>query len=109
MRSMLTLPASTQADVLDDTLRRAAGYAPTCCTITRCDEALNFGAVLSALMRTQLPVALLSDGPRIPEDLRVARAGQLVARAAELARLGSHRVDEELLAQRYGGEIHAAA
>jgi len=109
MRSMLTLPASTQADVLDDTLRRAAGYAPLCCTITRCDEALNFGAVLSALMRTQLPVALISDGPRIPEDLRVARAGQLVARAAELARLGSYRVDEELLAQRYGGEVHAAA
>jgi flagellar biosynthesis protein FlhF len=109
LRSMLVLPASTQAGVLDDTVRRARVFAPGCCALTRFDEALSLGGVLSTLVRTRLPVALLSDGPRIPEDLRPARGHQLVARAAELARVAQSHADEDLLAQRFGGEINAAA
>jgi flagellar biosynthesis protein FlhF len=109
LRSMLILPASTQAGVLDESVRRARPYAPDCCAVTRCDEAVSLGGVLSTLVRTRLPVALLSDGPRIPDDLRPARAHQLVARAAELARLAHAHADEDLLAQRFGGEVNAAA
>ena len=109
VRSLLTLPASTQGEVLDATLRRAEPFAPACCALTRCDEATSLGAVLSILIRARLPVALLSDGPGVPENLQVARAEDLVALATQLAHRAPGNTDEELLAQRYGGSIHAAA
>lgn len=108
VQCMLLLPASAQSGVLDEMLRRAAPLAASCCAITRCDEAASFGGVLSTLVRGGLPVAYLSDGPRITEDLRPARAQLLVARAVELARAGAAGIDPELLAQHFGGQLHAA-
>jgi flagellar biosynthesis protein FlhF len=109
LRSMLLLPASTQAGALDEVVRRAAPFNPTCCAVTRCDESVSLGGVLSALVRSTLPVAFISDGPRISEDLRTARSHQLVARAAELARESLAHADEDLLARRFGGQVNAAA
>ena len=109
VRSMLLLPASAQGGVLEELLRRADPLGPVCCAITRCDEAVSLGGVLSTLVRSGLPAAWVSDGPRIPDDLCPARAHQLVARAAELVRQSGSSFDSELLAQRYGGKINAAA
>jgi len=109
VQRLLLLPASAQGGVLTEMLRRAAPLAPDCCAITRCDEAATLGGVLSTLVRSGLPVAYLSDGPRIPEDLRPARAQQLVDRAAELAGSAGAGIDPELLAQQFGGQLHAAA
>jgi flagellar biosynthesis protein FlhF len=109
LSSMLLLPASFQAGVLEEAVRRAAPFAPRCCAVTRFDEAVSLGGLLSTVVRSQLPLALVSDGPRIPEDLRAARAHQLVARAAELAREDRAHADEDLLGRRFGGYVHAAA
>jgi len=109
VRRMLLLPASAQSGVLGEMLRRAAPLQAACCAITRCDEAVSLGGVLSTLVRSGLAVAYLSDGPRIPEDLRPARAQLLVARAVELARASGSSLDPELLAQHFGGQLHAAA
>ncbi len=109
VQRMLLLPASAQGGVLGELLRRAAPLAASCCAITRCDEAASLGGVISTLLRSGLAVAYLSDGPRIPEDLRPARAQQLVARAVELARASGASIDPELLAQHFGGQLNAAA
>ncbi len=109
LKSMLVLPASVQAGVLDEVVRRAAPLTPACCAVTRFDEAVSLGGLLSTVVRTALPIAMVSDGPRIPEDLRAARAHQLVARAAELARDARAHADEDLLGRRFGEHIHAAA
>jgi flagellar biosynthesis protein FlhF len=109
LRCLLVLPATMQADVLVETLRRASSCAPHSCVLTHYDEALNLGAALSALIRAQLPLALLGDGSELTDQLRPARATQIIAQAAELARHSAHTADAELLARRYGGEINAAA
>jgi flagellar biosynthesis protein FlhF len=103
------LPASAQAVVLEEGARRLRQLEPAALVLTRLDEAASLGGALSALARTRLPVALLSDGPRIPEDLRPARAHQLVARAVELARESGASADEDLLAHRFGGTRNVAA
>ena len=109
LQCLLALPATTQADVLAETLRRSQACAPQSCVLTHYDEALNLGAALSALIRAQLPLALLGDGSELTDELRPARAAQVIARAAELARQSANTADAELLARRYGGEINAAA
>lgn len=109
LTAMLLLPASVQGGVLGEALRRARPWQPACCALTRLDEAVSLGGLLATLVRGGLPAAWVSDGPAIPEDLCPARAHQLVVRAAELARHSDLEADEDLLAQRFGGEIHDAA
>lgn len=109
MINMLVLPASAQGAVIEDCLNRFRALAPACAVLTRTDEAASLGGALAALIRAQLPVALLGNGPRIPEDLRPARAEQLVALAIEAALQSPVSVDEDLLAQRFGGALNAAA
>jgi flagellar biosynthesis protein FlhF len=106
---MLILPASAQSGVIDAAVTQYTGAVAHCCALTRLDEAVSFGGVLSALARSQLPVAFVCDGPMIPDDLRPARAHQLVARGVELARQAQICADDELLARRYGADVYAAA
>jgi flagellar biosynthesis protein FlhF len=103
------LPASAQAVVLEDCARRLRAFAPASVILTRVDEAASLGGTLSALLRARLPVSLVSEGARIPEDLRPARSHQLIARAVELARESGANADEDLLAHRFGGNQHATA
>jgi flagellar biosynthesis protein FlhF len=109
LHPMLVLPASAQSGVLEDAVGTFGAGLARSCTLTRIDEAVSLGGVLSALANSQLPIAYIADGPRIPDDLRPARAHQLVARAVELARRAHSRADDELLARRYGGSVNAAA
>ena len=109
LRSLLVLPATSQADVLGETLRRASAYAPDCCALTHYDEAMSLGGACSALIRARLPLALLGIGPQPTDELHAARAPQIIARAVELARRNDIHADEDLLARRYGREINAAA
>jgi flagellar biosynthesis protein FlhF len=109
LQTMLVLPSSAQAGVIDDAVDNFGIGVSNCCALTRIDEAVSLGGVLSALARSLLPIAYCCDGPRIPEDLKPARAHQLVARAIELSRQAQTCADDDLLARRYGRSVHAAA
>jgi flagellar biosynthesis protein FlhF len=109
LTQMLVLPASAQGGVIEDAVAHFGPPLADCCVLTRIDEAVSLGGVLSALAMSRLPVAFASEGPRIPEDLRPARAHQLVARAVELSRAAQGSVDDDLLARRYGRSVHAAS
>jgi flagellar biosynthesis protein FlhF len=108
LQLMLVLPSSAQSGVVDEAVSHFGPEVSHCCTLTRLDEAVSLGGVLSALVRSQLPLAYVCDGPVIPDDLRPARAHQLVARAIELSRQAQGCADDELLARRYGASVNAA-
>ena len=79
IETALVLPASTQAGAIDEVVQRFALAKPSACVITKVDEAVSLGGVLSALVRHKLPAAYISDGQRVPEDLvagALARAGE---------------------------------
>ena len=103
----LTLSAGAQAGVIGEAVQAFAAFAPSALLLTRMDEAVSLGGTLSALANTGLPVAYVSNGVKIPEDLAPARAHQLVARAVFLARSADTSVGEELLVRRFGGVAHA--
>jgi flagellar biosynthesis protein FlhF len=106
LQLMLVLPASVQSGVLGETVQHFTAVAH-CCALTRVDESVSLGGAISALVRSQLPVAYISDGPSIPDDLKPARAHQIVAQAIELSRQAQGFADDEVLARRYGASIHA--
>ena len=103
IQTSLVLPASTQAGAIDEVVQRFALAKPTACCITKVDEAVNLGGILSALVRHKLPAAYLSDGQRVPEDLHAARAHVLVSRAVEIATRNGSSADDEVMQRRISG------
>ena len=84
VKNYLVLAATSQSQVLKAALHayRSCGLAG--CILTKLDEAGSLGEALALAIAQRLPVAYLADGPRIPDDLQVARAHQLVSRAVSL-------------------------
>jgi flagellar biosynthesis protein FlhF len=109
LQSTLVMAASTQAGALEEVVRRFAPAHPTSCVLTKVDEAVSLGGMLSVLVRARLPIAYVSDGQRVPEDLRPARTEELVATAVQLAQTNGAAADEDLLKRRFGDVAHALA
>ncbi|MGE0115360.1 MAG: flagellar biosynthesis protein FlhF [Steroidobacteraceae bacterium] len=109
LETCLVVSAGAQAGTLEETFLRFAAASPKSCVFTKVDEATSLGGSISALTRHAIPLAYISEGQRIPEDLAPARAHHMVARAVELARRSGAQTDEELLTLRFGGVAHALA
>ena len=109
LETSLVLSAAAQAGAIEQSIERFAAARPTTCCVTKLDEATSLGGTLSALIRTKLPLAYLSDGQQIPEDLSPARAHQLIARAVDLSKKAGAHADEDLLQRRFGAVAHALA
>lgn len=73
--------------------------------LTKIDESCGLGDVLSVIVQTQLPVAYVSDGQRVPEDLHPARANNLVNRSLSFLQEGGESPTEELLAMEFGRRV----
>jgi flagellar biosynthesis protein FlhF len=106
LQTALVLAASTQAGAIEEAVRHFAPANPSCCVLTKLDEAASLGGVLSALIRARLPVSYMSEGQRVPEDLRPARALELVSAAVRLAKARGAAADEDLLRRRFGKNAH---
>jgi len=106
LETALVLAASTQAGAIEEAVKHFAPANPSCCVLTKLDEAASLGGVLSVLIRARLPVSYMSEGQRVPEDLRPARALELVSAAVRLAKARGAAADEDLLRRRFGKTAH---
>lgn len=86
VRSLLTLPASARGEDLIAYAHAAAAAAPVGSVLTKLDETTRLGSALSAIIQTRLPLAWITDGQRVPQDLHAARASDLVIRAVQMSR-----------------------
>lgn len=85
----LVLSATTQASDQDEILRCYGPAQPKAAVLTKVDEATRLGGALSTLIRHRLPLTYVCDGQQVPEDIRIARADQLVLRAMQASRRGA--------------------
>jgi len=76
----LVLAANAQIAALEETVAAFGSAALQGAIITKADETSSFGGVLSVLSSHGLPVAYVSEGQRVPEDLAPARSHSLVSR-----------------------------
>jgi len=109
IRSFLVLSATTQFTALDETIDVFSAAEPEGCIITKTDEASSLGPVLSIIARHQLPMAYVANGQRVPEDLRLARANNLVRQAEELKITDKTDIGSELMpyaTQEYFAHVH---
>ena len=106
IETSLVIPASIQSGAIEEAMKLFAVAQPSSCVVTKVDEAVSLGGVLSALVRHKLPVAYVSDGQRVPEDLQPARAHSLVSRAVEIASRNGATADDEVMQRRISGATH---
>jgi flagellar biosynthesis protein FlhF len=109
IETSLVLSAASQAGAIEEAIEKFAPAQPMTCSVTKLDEATSLGGTMSALIRAKLPLAYLSDGQQVPEDLHPARSHQLIARAVDLSKKAGANPDEDLLQRRFGSVAHALA
>jgi flagellar biosynthesis protein FlhF len=98
IHTYLVMSANTERAVMEETVAAFRQARIDGMVITKIDEAVTLGASLSVAIGNGLPIAYVSDGQRVPEDLHPARADRLVKRAVHLTQ--AHRKAEALRAGR---------
>ena len=78
IKKLLVLPCTNQ----DSTLRAAydllAKSRIDACILSKTDETMSFGEVISLVVEKALPVAYITNGQSIPDDLQTAHAESLI-------------------------------
>jgi flagellar biosynthesis protein FlhF len=83
-KNYLVLATTSQKQVLTAAYHSYKRCGLAGCILTKLDETASLGDVLSLAISHELPVAYLTDGPRIPDDLHLPRPHQLVTRAVNV-------------------------
>lgn len=101
----LVVSANTQANSLDEVCGSFSQTHLSGCIVTKTDEASSLGGILSVSIKHKLPIAYISDGQRVPEDIHPARAEKLVRKAVELSQQTKATMGEESMAMAFGGAV----
>jgi flagellar biosynthesis protein FlhF len=96
IKPYLVLSATSRLSGLEEVMRGFGEINPHGCIITKIDESTSLGQTLDMVIQHKLPVAYISDGQRVPEDLQPARAHTLVSRSVALMQENSQLLDDEL-------------
>jgi flagellar biosynthesis protein FlhF len=103
-RNYLVLATTSQKQVLTAAYHSYKRCGLAGCILTKLDESASLGEVLSLAISHELPVAYLTDGPRIPDDLHLPRRHQLVSRAVSVQM--QEEPSEEAMADMFADLYH---
>ena len=82
--SYLVMPATAQRQVLQETIDHFKRIPLSGCILSKIDESLSLGELISVTIENGLPIAYIANGQRVPEDIVLAQPKYLVAKANEL-------------------------
>lgn len=109
VHNYLVMSAATQLNVMTDIVNSFGKIVLKGCVLTKVDEALQLGNVLTLLIEKQLPIMYLSNGQRVPEDLEIVRIRELIDRAIVLGHHNKNSAqDEQAFRMGMGKEISDA-
>jgi len=78
IKTLLVMSAATQYRVAQEIIDAFEIFSPLACILTKLDETVTPGAVLSAVIEQQLSLAFVTDGQQVPEDIAEPDAEKLV-------------------------------
>lgn len=88
VRRLAVISAGQQGAAIEQAMMRF-GQGAAACILTKLDEAPQPGAALDSLIRHRLPLAYVSGGQRVPEDLHAPSAAYLIDRALKGGQLAT--------------------
>jgi flagellar biosynthesis protein FlhF len=96
VRNYLVLSAATQLNVMRDIVNSFGKVVLKGCILTKLDEALQLGNVITVLIESSLSMAYVSVGQKVPEDLQKVQPAELVDRAVMLGQQNPVSIDDQL-------------
>lgn len=87
IKNYLVLSATSQMSVLQESVQHFKTIPLSGCIFTKIDESLSLGELISVAIHNRLPIGYLTNGQRVPEDIRVANADKIVQKANQLYEL----------------------
>lgn len=84
IKTFLVMSCNSQAQMLKASVHAYGAARLQGCILTKLDETASIGEALGVAIQNRLPVVYTTDGQDIPKHLEVARAHQLVSKAAAL-------------------------
>lgn len=84
IKMYMVMQANTQRQVMERTLAVYNQLPIQGCIFTKLDECYSLGEAISVAIQERMPIAYLTDGQKVPEDLRAAEAKYLISLAAKL-------------------------
>jgi len=108
IRNYLVISAATQLSVMNDIVKSFGEVGLKGCILTKVDEALQLGNVLTVLIEHQLSLSYLSGGQRVPEDLEPVRVRDLLDKALVLGQQNTSEHHEDAFRLGMGKEMSDA-
>ena len=87
IKNYLVLSATAQMSVLQESVQHFKTIPLSGCIFTKIDESLSLGELMSVAIHNRLPIGYLTNGQRVPEDIRVANSDKIVQKANQLFEL----------------------
>lgn len=105
IRNYLVMSAATQLNVMQDVVRAFGQVGLHGCILTKVDEALQLGHIITVLIEHRLSVSYLSGGQRVPEDLEPVKVRDLVDKAIVLGQQNTQMDPDDAFRLGLGREI----
>ena len=97
LETMLVMSATTKSSDLLDIMRQFEPFDYSSVVVTKLDETNSVGNVIGALARRNKPLAFLTDGQGVPNDIERATVMRM------LRQLDGFKIDRDRLEKRFGG------
>ena len=112
--TLLTVAATSQAKALQTAYQQYMQAELDGCLVTKLDEAVSLGESLSFTLEKRLPIAYISDGQRIPDDIYAVDIDDLIERALLCEKRWQEDLDRAAitpatLAVKQGARAHSVA
>lgn len=78
IKSYLVVASTAQRRVIEEALQHFKRIALSGCILTKIDESVGLGEVLSVTMKHALPISYVTTGQRVPEDIEIAKVDVLI-------------------------------
>ena len=84
IKMYMVLQANAQRHVMERTLQIYSKLSIQGCILTKLDECYSLGEAISVAIKENMPVAYLTDGQKVPEDIKIADTKYIISLAAKL-------------------------
>lgn len=90
VQTCLTLSANSQFQMMQATVHSYRVAKPRFCVMTKLDECASLGDTISLLSTNDLPLAYITDGQSVPDDLSIMKPHQLITKAVSLMKTNNN-------------------
>lgn len=84
IQSYLVISSTSQRRVIEEALEHFKRISLSGCILTKVDESIGLGEVLSVTMQHALPITYVTTGQRVPEDIEIANTDNIVSSTLDM-------------------------